>query len=136
MADITCGARVVIESANRDAAIAQLAALEGAGYSVTHCGGPDAIRGRVCPLVTGEPCPWVDAADVVVHDLDLDRPEHREILRTLRRTHPDTPIVLELPEATARQHACLLASCRVIFPFDMDRFVQAVADAVQARPRV
>jgi hypothetical protein len=72
----------------------------------------------------------VDAADVVVHDLDLDKPEHRAVLRTLRRVHSDTPIVLELPRSTARDYATLVEGCHVIYPYDMERFVRAVADAV------
>ena len=78
-----------------------------------------ALPGRVCPLVDGVPSPWVDHADVVVHDLDLDQPQAREVLRTLGRTHPDIPVVLELPAATAHRHAALLDGCRVIYPFDM-----------------
>jgi DNA-binding NtrC family response regulator len=130
---VTAHPRVVIESANRDAALALLAALDAAGFDVTVCGGPAALPGHVCPLVDGVPCPWVDHADVVVHDLDLDKAEHRAVLRTLRRTHPDIPVGLELPTATARQHAALLHGCRVIYPFDMDRLVQAVTDAAAAR---
>ena len=133
--DAILNAGVVIEGTNRDAAAAQLAALEQAGFSVTTCGGPDALPGGVCPLVGGDPCPWVDAADVIVHDLSLDKPAYREILQELRRTHPDTPVVLEIPEATARHHASLLEGCHVVYPYDMDRFVQAVTDAFQGSTR-
>jgi DNA-binding NtrC family response regulator len=65
-----------------------------------------------------------------VHDLDLDNPAHQETLRALRRAYPHMPVVLELAEATAREHAALLTGCHVIYPFDMDRLVQAVIDAV------
>jgi DNA-binding NtrC family response regulator len=122
--------RVVVENANRDRALAQTAALDRAGFSVTTCGGPDTLPGRVCPLTNGDSCPWIDVADVVVHDLDLDNPAHQEVLRALRRAYPHVPVVLELAEATAREHAALLAGCHVIYPFDMDRLVQAVIDAV------
>jgi DNA-binding NarL/FixJ family response regulator len=70
---------------------------------------------------------------VVIHDLDLDELQAREVLRTLRCTHPDIPVVLELPAATARRHAALLHGCRVLYPFDTDRLVEAVTDAVSAR---
>lgn len=70
-------ASVVIERARRSTATAQLAALEGAGFSVTHCGGPSALPRTGCPLTAGQPCRMVDTADVVVHDLDLDDPDSR-----------------------------------------------------------
>lgn len=72
----------------------------------------------------------MDVAEVVVDDLDLDNPAYQEILRSLRRAYPHTPVVLELAAATAREHAALLTGCHVIYPFDMDRLVQAVIDAV------
>lgn len=131
MATTTRKTHVVLECADPKAVDARRAALEAAGFSVTVCPGPDASRRRMCPLRADEPCPWVDAADVVVHDLDLDIPEHRAVLRALRRTHPGTPIVLELPEQVATRHADVLRDCHVVYPFDMDRFVKAVAGAVQ-----
>jgi hypothetical protein len=123
---------VVIEGTDQAVVAAQCAELEAAGLTVSICGGPDALPGRVCPLVGGKSCPMVDAADVVVHDLDLDKAEHRAVLRTLRRVHSDTPVVLELPQSTARDHAVLLDGCHVIYPYDMDRFVQAVVDAAHS----
>ena len=134
MTGVSTSPRVVIEGTDRAVVAAQHAALEAAGFSVSMCGGPDALPGRVCPLVGGTSCPMVDAADVVVHDLDLDRAEHRAVLRTLRRVHAATPIVLELPQSTARDHAALVEGCHVIYPFDMDRFVQAVVEAVASAP--
>jgi hypothetical protein len=128
--------RVVIENAERALGVAQMAALEGAGLSVTTCGGPDALPGGECPVVERGSCSWVDAADVVVHDLDPDDPKHREVLAALRRAYPDVPVVLELPEDTAREHAALLEGCHVIHPFGMEQFVQAVLDALPTTPPV
>lgn len=128
-------ARVVIESARRTTATAQLAALEGAGFSVTHCGGPPALPLTGCPLAADQPCRVIDTADVVVHDLDLDDPDNRAILQELQRTHPEVPIVLEIPKGTAREHADLLAGCYVVFPFDMNRLIAAVTDAVNSPRR-
>ncbi len=125
-------AHVVIEGSNPATTDAQRSALEAAGFSVTVCPGPDAERRRTCALVIDEPCPWVDAADVVVHDLDPDKDAHRKVLRALRRTHPEMPIVVEVPERTATRHASLLDGCHVIYPFGMDRLVAAVAAAVEA----
>lgn len=132
MSPTTDRASVVIESARRSTATAQLAALEGGGFSVTHCGGPPALPRTGCPLTAGQPCRMLDTADVVVHDLDLDDPDSRAVLRELHRTHPDVPVVLEIPKGTAREHAAVLAGCYVVFPFDMSRLVAAVADAVDS----
>lgn len=123
-------ARVVVENRRRAAAVAQTAALEGAGFSVTHCGGPPTLPGGQCPLVADGWCPWIETADVVVHDLDLDTPEDRAVLRTLQDRRRDTPVVLELPAGTAREHASLLQGCHVVYPFDMDRLVDAVSAAL------
>lgn len=65
------------------------------GFEVAVCAGPE-FGG--CPLVRGEPCPLVEDADVVLWALDLDDPRSRAVLRTLRSTHPETPVVVRLPE--------------------------------------
>jgi CheY-like chemotaxis protein len=124
---------VVIENADRASALAQTAALDRAGFSVVSCGGPDALPGGVCPVVDGDGCPWIEAADVVLYDLDLDVAKDHEVLQALRRAYPAVPVVLEVPEATACEHAALLEDCHVIYPFDMDHLVQAVTDAAAAR---
>lgn len=123
------GWRVVVENADRIAAVDQMAALEDAGLSAVSCGGPDALPSGVCPVVEGGRCPWVEAANVVLHDLDLDNATDREVLQALRRSYPDVPIVLEIPEETAVKHATLLEGCHVVYPFDMDKLVRAVIDA-------
>lgn len=126
---------VVVENAGRSSAGAQIAALDRAGFTVVACGGPDALPGRVCPLVTAGRCPWIDAADVVLHDLDPDKPEHLTILQTLRRIHSEVPVVVEVPVQTARDHVEDLDGCHVVYPFDMDRLVGAVIDAAEESPR-
>lgn len=135
MKSVTSATRVLLEGKDPGRVAAQKAALEEAGFSVTVCGGPKWLPRNSCPLAMGERCPWVEATDVVVHDLDLDDLADRTVLRALRRRHPAIPVVLELPEETAREHASLLEGCRVIHPYDMDRLVGAVADAVPATPR-
>lgn len=125
-------ASVVIESARRPTATAQLAALEGVGFSVTHCDGPSALPRTGCPLTAGHPCHVLDTADVVVHDLDLDDPHNHAILRELHRTHPEVPVVLEIPKGTAREHAALLAGCSCRRGRRHRRLVAVVADAVNS----
>jgi hypothetical protein len=58
--------------------------LRDAGIDVAVCGGPSARRASApCPELTGEGCPLVDDADLVVHLLDPDRPEHRRLAERL-----------------------------------------------------
>lgn len=124
---------VVIENPDDGAARAQMEALEAEGLSVRRCGGPDATGDLGCPVLREERCPLIEAADVVVHDLDLDDPEHRRVLTGLRVTHPEVPVVLEVPQSTARQHADVLQGVAVVYPYDMDRLVQAVIAAASSR---
>lgn len=64
--------------------------LEGLGHDVMVCEGPGGGR---CPILAGEDCALLDAAHGVVFDLDLDREEHRAILRRYGEVVPeDVPI--------------------------------------------
>ncbi|GMQ85698.1 MAG: hypothetical protein BMS9Abin07_1266 [Acidimicrobiia bacterium] len=59
---------------------AQVTALEGMGHAVTICHGPDAKT--LCPILKrGGHCDMVTGAHGIVFELDLDRPQHRAILR-------------------------------------------------------
>ncbi|MFQ5555084.1 MAG: hypothetical protein ACE5GC_06915 [Acidimicrobiia bacterium] len=68
--------------------------LEGLGHPVLVCHGPP--HATLCPLVarTGEAaCEMVAAAHGVIFELDLDRPQHRAILRRYQETlAEDVPI--------------------------------------------
>jgi hypothetical protein len=75
----------------------------------------------------------VDAADVVVHHLDLNREENREVLGALRREHPERPVVALVwrPDATA--YADLLDGCEVVeFPWTVPK-LRVALDAAAAR---
>jgi len=52
--------------------------LERLGHPVLVCHGPD--WGRACPIIRGQ-CPMVESAHGVIFQLDLDRPQHRVILK-------------------------------------------------------
>ena len=59
-----------------------LDAFRDAGFEVMVCGGPN-VDAHECPVVRGEPCPLMAAADIVLFDLDgaiqrlgRDHPEH------------------------------------------------------------
>lgn len=70
--------------------------LRAAGIDVAICAGPSARRASApCPELTGEGCPLVDDADLVVHLLDADRPEHRRLAERLGARHEPERILLQ-----------------------------------------
>ncbi len=100
---------------------------------VTVCGGP-MCTGEPCPVARGEPCPKAADADVVVTGLGLDTEYGRSILRGLRASYPDTPLVVPVWPADTRRHAELLEGCRLVpFPWTMSKFTAAVKDALAAK---
>jgi hypothetical protein len=65
--------------------------LERFGHPVRVCHGPE--HGTVCPLLSGTTCDAFEDAHGVIFELDLDRPQHRAILRRYRElARPDVPI--------------------------------------------
>ncbi len=127
---VTDRPHVVVENPRRSAGLAQAEALEAAGYGVTYCPGPSALAGGICPAVDGVGCPLVAGADAVLYDLDLDDPHSRDVLIRLRHGYPDTQIVVEVPGDVVRENPELLQGCHVVMPYDMERLVQAVGDAL------
>jgi hypothetical protein len=81
--------------------------LERFGHAVRVCHGPH--EGRPCPLLAGTQCAKFDAAHGIIFELDLDRHEHRAILRRYRDlARPDVPIrAVVSPEQAARYAASL-----------------------------
>jgi hypothetical protein len=65
--------------------------LERSGHSVVVCHGPD--HGTACPILAGAGCQKVEDAHGIVFVLDLERPQHRAIVKRYREvTRPDVPI--------------------------------------------
>jgi hypothetical protein len=121
----------VVENADFGVGYAVERVLEEAGYEVAVCGGPDHLNRRACPLVFSESCDLVSGADLVVHSLNPDRPEHAEVLRALRAKHPETPVVVEVPGPTAARHEGLLDGCTVVpYPVTRESLIDAVAGAL------
>ena len=82
--------------------------LEGAGHPVLVCHGPH--EGEVCPLLAGHGCSMVDDAHGIVFQLDVDRPEHRAILRRYQAVKGDAvPIRAVVKAGQAERYAELLA---------------------------
>ena len=81
--------------------------LQRINHPVEVCHGPE--EGTVCPLLGGEWCDKVYNAHGVIYHLDLDRPQHREILRAYRRTLPeDVPLRVVVQPGQEKTYAELL----------------------------
>lgn len=95
---------LLIESPEPGLDISNFDAFRCAGFDVSVCEGPTADAGE-CPVVRGEPCPLLAAADVVLFDLDSDRPARSQVLAAMRASRPDLPIVVRSnapPDEAAR----------------------------------
>lgn len=107
-------ARVLVENADAGVGYAMQNLLKDEAFDVQYCGGPDHLRGHRCPLVTEGRCALVEGADVVVHSLNPDRPDQAAVLRAIKKLHPDTPVVVEVPTPAREAHADLLEGCTIV----------------------
>lgn len=86
--------------------------LERLGHSVEVCAGPEAKK--LCPLLGGKGCPKFDRAHGIVFELDLDRPQHRAIVRRYRALgRADLPIRVVVRDEQRARYADLLAEVQV-----------------------
>lgn len=85
--------RLLIETFDDAAMISDFTAFRDAGFQITLCEGPIDDPGE-CPAVRGAVCPLLAEADVVLFDLDADRPRRSEVLAAVRVSRPDLPIVV------------------------------------------
>jgi hypothetical protein len=130
--------RVLIEHADQSVTLRYADTLRRAGYSVGVCRGPSGERQppERCVLTTGEPCAFVDGADVVVSALGVEEGEKRAVLEALRRFHPRKPLVVELSAGEIDRYGDLIDGLHlVISPVPPEELVAAVNDARRA-PRV
>jgi len=81
--------------------------------SVISCCGPDKDGG--CPLLRGEKCGNIQAADGVLFQLNLDRPEHRRILAKYVM-QLDVPIRVTVTPDQEKRWAHLLELVEVVTP--------------------
>lgn len=86
--------------------------LERLGHPVITCSGPEVKK--LCPLLGGEGCPKFAQAHGIVFELDLDRAQHRAIVRRYNElARPDLPIrVVVRPDQRGR-YADLLSKLQV-----------------------
>jgi hypothetical protein len=108
--------------------------LERLGHPVLVCHGPDS---RPCPLLE-EGCEMLSAAHGVVFQLDLERPQHRVILKRYREILPDDiPIRAVVREGQRDKYADLLGPVqtweREPTISDLDGFAAQVEAADQTR---
>lgn len=66
------------------------------GFEVAVCTGPEG-PGDSCPVMADDACALADAADAVLCALDSPSPSY-EIVRALRRRHPELPVAVERAE--------------------------------------
>ena len=96
------------------------------------CCGPDTQGG--CPLLQGESCTKIEAADGVLFQLDLDRKDHRQILAKYERLL-DVPIRVVVSPEQQKRWARLLDRVEVftppIGPAKMDAFAAEVESEVE-----
>ena len=109
--------------------------LERLGHPVRVCHGPD--HGTLCPLLAGRGCEEYESAHGVVFQLDLDRPQHRAILRRYRDlARPDLPIRAIIPADQAERYAALLDDIEVLTHDATVADLDGFASEVEAADRI
>lgn len=111
MTDTTHGV-ILLDVSPGEGEAFERAFLDKVGHPALVCHGPH--DGALCPLLEGKGCAKFDAAHGIVFELDLDRPQHRAIVKRYRELGREgLPIrVVATPEQAVR-HAELLAGVEV-----------------------
>jgi hypothetical protein len=87
--------------------------LERLGHVVKVCHGPE--HATLCPLLAGKGCDAFTQAHGVIFELDLDRPQHRAILRRYRElARADVPIRVITSGEQATRYARELRGIEVV----------------------
>ncbi len=109
--------------------------LERLGHTVKVCHGPD--RGVPCPLLAGHGCEDFENAHGVLFELDLDRPQHRAVLRRYRDlARPEVPIRAIVTVDQAQRYADLLRDIEVLTHDPTVADLDGFASEVEAADRV
>jgi hypothetical protein len=122
------GTILIDVSAGSDIAIDK-SFLEGLGHPVVVCHGPP--QGHLCPILSGTGCPMAEDSHGIIFELDLDRPQHRAILRRYRELlAEDVPIRAVVSAEQQEKYADALAGVEVWSreptAGDLDAFAAAV----------
>jgi hypothetical protein len=111
MMEPRCGAILIDASEDTDVDFDR-AFLKRLGHPVVICHGPP--HGELCPILRGSGCPLVDAVHGIIFEFDLERPQHRAILRKCReRVVEDVPIEVIVRPGQDVEYADLLAGVKV-----------------------
>ncbi|MEZ5169291.1 MAG: hypothetical protein R3A49_00920 [Acidimicrobiia bacterium] len=106
-----------------------------AGYVVATCEGPDASHGTACTMSKTGDCSLVDEADLVYHGLRVSDEVNREVLASIRRRYPDTPVIVEAAGPTLERYAEELEGfTTVAFPATSAGILRAVEAELGAAP--
>ena len=98
-------------SANQDVTYAK-DFLEKLGHPVMVCHGPP--HRTLCPLLSDTGCTKAESAHGIVFELDLDRPQHRAILKRYREVlREDIPIRVVVQPGQEQRFADLLDEVEV-----------------------
>ena len=86
--------------------------LERLGHPVVVCHGPEAQH--LCPLLGGSGCEKFEQAHGIVFELDLDRPQHRQIVQRYKElSREDLPIRVVVRPEQQQRFAALLSDVEV-----------------------
>lgn len=108
--------------------------LERNGHPAIVCHGP-AVK-QLCPLLGGAGCPKFEAAHGIVFGLDLDRAQHRAIVKRYRAlARPDLPIRVVVRPDQAERYRDLLAGVEVWAHEPNAADLDALASEVEAADR-
>ena len=125
--------RVLVEASewvNREVLVKH---LHEAGYAVVGCAGPDRAD-EDCTLVATGSCAGADEADVILQSLRHTDPRNHEVLRSIRRTYPDTPIVVEVPSQRVAAFPDDFAGLHVVpHPATLEQLRKAVEKALEGK---
>jgi hypothetical protein len=125
---------ILIDSATRPDLDYDLRFLEALGHEVVVCPGP--AWNELCPILAGDVCLRLEAADGVIFALDLERPQHRAILRQYRERLGSVPLqVVVRPDQCERYAADIGATptwTRSPSTLDLDEFSAEVEGRIWA----
>ena len=102
---------------------------DGLDIPVVKCTGPHGPTD--CPLLRGEPCGKIAKADGILFQLDLDLPDHREILG-IYADKLDVPIRAVVSDEQRTKYADLLTKVEVVSPPVGPATLDAFAAEVQS----
>jgi hypothetical protein len=109
--------------------------LERLGHPVQVCHGP--AHAELCPLLSGTGCSLLDGSHGIIFELDLDRPQHRAILRRYTEVvADDVPISVVVKPGQDTQYADLLSAVQVWTKPPTAGMLDGFAAEVEASDRI